>query len=112
MNPSLHDEGWEDRLRAGLGECPRPDFEAWCVRNAEALSVPVPLPFRRSMLYRRIFMGRSCWIAASLLLVIGLFWLYPGGNLSRGAFAQTIPGVDSPGTITWTTTYHIRATIC
>ena len=55
-------------------------------------------------------MNRSTWIAASLLLVLGLFWLYPGGSLGRGAFAETIPGVDGPGTITWTTTYYSRVT--
>jgi len=55
-------------------------------------------------------MERSRWIAASLLLVLGLFWLYPGGSLGRGAFAETIPGVDGPGTITWTTTYYSRVT--
>ena len=110
MNPSLHDEGWEDRLRAGLGECPRPDFEAWRARNAAALSVPEPSPSHRSIPYRRIIMERSRWIAASLLLVLGLFWLYPGGSLGRGAFAETIPGVDGPGTITWTTTYYSRVT--
>ncbi len=55
-------------------------------------------------------MNRSSWIAASLLLVLGLFWVYPWGSLGRGAFAETIPGVDSPGTITWTTTYYSRVT--
>ena len=33
-----------------------------------------------------------------------------GGSLGRGAFAETIPGIDSPGTITWTTTYYSRVT--
>ncbi len=56
-------------------------------------------------------MQRSGWIAASLLLVLGLFWLYSGGSLGPGAFAQTIPGVDGPKTITWTTTYYSRVTI-
>ena len=55
-------------------------------------------------------MHRSSWIAASLLLVLGLFWVYPWGSLNRGAFAETIPGIDSPGTITWTTTYYSRVT--
>ena len=40
MNSSLHEEGWEARLRAGLGECPRPDFEAWHARNADAFVRP------------------------------------------------------------------------
>jgi hypothetical protein len=110
MNSSHHDEGLEDRLRAGLGECPRPDFEAWRARNADALFAPGSSPSRRSIPYRRILMLRSGCIAASLLLVFGLLWPYSGGSLGRGAFADTIPGVDGPGTITWTTTYYSRVT--
>lgn len=110
MNPSLQNDGWEDRLRAGLGECPTPDFEAWRAGNADALSALGPPPSPRSLPFRRILMNRSTWIAASMLLALGLFALYPGGNLGRGAFADTIPGVDSPGTITWTTTYYVRVT--
>ena len=95
MNSSLHDETWEDRLRTGLGNCPPPDFEPR-TRNADALSMPVPSLSRRSIPHWRILMQRSAWIAASLLLVLGLFCLYSGGSLGPGAFAQTIPGVDTP----------------
>ncbi len=110
MNPPLQKESWEDRLRAGLGECPRPDFEGWRARYVDALSTPASSPFRRSNHYGRILMVRSGWIAASLLLVLGLFWPFSGGRIGRGAFAENISGVDGPGTITWTTTHYSRVT--
>jgi hypothetical protein len=50
------------------------------------------------------------WIAASLLVAAGLFWLHSGGSLDRNAFAGTIPGIDDPRTLTWTTTYYVRVT--
>src|SRR5262249_37236106 len=103
MNPSICGDGWEDQLRAGLGRCPEPDFESWRARHSGMFTKPGPPPSRRSIAYRRILMGHSRWIAASLILLLGLFSLYPGGNVGRGAFAETIPGVDGPGTITWTT---------
>jgi hypothetical protein len=108
MSHSLHGDGWEDRLRAGLGECPEPDFEAWRAGNANAFSAPGSSPSRRSILYWRILMESSKWVAASVLLVLGFLWLSPGGGPGRGVFAETIPGVDSPETVTWTTTYYSR----
>jgi hypothetical protein len=108
MNPSLHDRGWEGRLRAGLGEPPRPDFEAWRARHPDALGALEPLPSTRSQPYRRIVMtGLKC-IAASLVFVAGLFLFRAGGTLDRTAFADTIPGVDNAKTVTWTTTYYLR----
>jgi hypothetical protein len=110
MIPSLHDKGWEDRLRAGLGEPPRPDFEAWRARHADALAALKPSPCSRSHRYRRIVMNHSKWIAAMLLLALGLFLFRPSGTLGRDAFAVAIPGVDEPKTISWTTTYYARVT--
>ena len=36
MSDLLHEEGWEQRLRVGLGEAPRADFKASCA--------PMPTP--------------------------------------------------------------------
>ncbi|MFI5456560.1 MAG: hypothetical protein ACHRXM_14020 [Isosphaerales bacterium] len=110
MNPSLHEEGWESRLRADLGEPPLPDFEAWRARHADALAALDRSQPSRSHPYRRILMISSRWIAASLLLTLGLFWVRSEGTLGPNAFAGTIPGVDDPKTLTWTTTYYARVT--
>ncbi|WP_143206507.1 hypothetical protein [Singulisphaera sp. GP187] len=56
-------------------------------------------------------MTRSRWIAASLLLALfGLALFRSEGTVGRNAFAGTIPGVDAPKTLTWTTTYYSRVT--
>jgi hypothetical protein len=110
MNLSRHDRDWEDRLRAGLGDPPRPDFDAWRAQHGDALDALTPVSSRRSIPYRRILMNTSKWIAASVLLASGLFLLRPGGDLGRKAFADTIPGVDNARTLTWTTTYYARVT--
>ena len=70
MNPSFRDQGWEDRLRAGLGEPPRPEFEAWRARYADALAAPKPSPCPRWLAYRGSLVNRSRWIAAALVLSI------------------------------------------
>jgi hypothetical protein len=110
MNPSPHDQDWEGRLRAGLGEPPRPDFEAWRTRYADALDALEPLPSRRSFPYRRILMNTSRWMAAAVLVAMGFFLSRPGGDVGHKVFADTIPGVDDAKTLTWTTTYYARAT--
>jgi hypothetical protein len=50
------------------------------------------------------------WIAASLLVAWGLFLVRSDGTLDRQAFAGTIPGIDDPKTLTWTTTHYARVT--
>ena len=96
MNPTQYDEGWEDRLRAGLGECPGPDFEAWQARNANALAALGTSPLHRFLSDRKILMYASRCIAALLLLTLGGFWLYPGGNLGRAPSPGPSPESTAP----------------
>lgn len=55
-------------------------------------------------------MTSAKWIAASLLLALGILWTRSEGTLGRSAFAGTIPGVDGPKAMTWTTTFYARVT--
>ncbi|AMV37616.1 hypothetical protein [Planctomyces sp. SH-PL62] len=113
MNPSLPENGWEDRLRAGLGEAPRPDFEAWRARHSDALdslSPPNPSRSRFHQPWRIAMTLGPKLIAATLLIALGALYLRSGGELDRRAFADTIPGVDDPEILTWTTTFYPRAT--
>jgi hypothetical protein len=110
MNASPHEEGWEARLRAGLGEPPQPDWSAWRARQAAAIAAAQPLLLSRSLSNRRFLMTTSKLIAASVLLALGLIWVRSGESLGRNAFADTIAVVDAPRTLTWTTTYYIRVT--
>ncbi|APW61852.1 hypothetical protein [Paludisphaera borealis] len=111
MNTALNENAWEDRLRAGLGEAPAPDFEAWRIRRAEALDALKPAIVPQTHRYRRILVTSSKWVAAAaIILASGLFLLRPGNSIGRTAFAAAIPGVDDPLTMTWTTTYYARAT--
>ena len=92
MNPSLHDEGWEDRLRAGLGEAPAPGLRSLAAPGTPTPSPPsnphpspiAPLPENphdKFKVDRRV---------AALLL--GALLLRSEGSLGRKAFAETIPG--------------------
>ncbi|QEH34993.1 hypothetical protein OJF2_35380 [Aquisphaera giovannonii] len=105
--PDADLDGW---LKAGLGEAPKPDFEAWRARHAgdlAALAAPADARPRRS---RRALSFASRALAASLILAAGLYASWPGGDLGPKAMAGTIPGIDDPRAITWTTVFYNRAT--
>ena len=111
MNRSLDDEGWEDRLRAGLGECPGPDFEGWRARNAEALSAISPLPSRAiDPLPENPHesFNVDCRIAGA---GAGTFLALPRrGPRPRRLSPRPSRGSTTSATITWTTTYYVRVT--
>jgi len=111
MNMIANEEAWEARLRAGLGEAPAPDFQAWRSRHADAfdaLATANPPAMRRR---RWISAPGLKWAAAAaVVLAAGLFVLRPSNSIGRAAFAATIPGVDDPLTMTWTTTFYVRVT--
>jgi hypothetical protein len=110
MTVSRHEQSWEGRLRAGLGESPQPDFDDWLARHAKVIAVADPSHLPRSRAYRRIVVTSFKLIAASLLPALALFWLRSSESLGRNAFAQTIAAIDAPKTLTWTTTYYGRVT--
>ncbi|MCY2968792.1 MAG: hypothetical protein NT069_35060 [Planctomycetota bacterium] len=118
MNETSHPSDWEQRLRAGLGEPPIPDFADWSEKHPEALAalkpaLVTPTPHRATSPtppVRKKLMQPWKWLAASALIACGLLWFWPGGNLDRSAFAGTIPGVDDVQGISWTSTYYLRIT--
>ena len=54
-------------------------------------------------------MTGSKWIAAMLLSPRWGSACFAPEGIGRTAFAWTIPGVDDPMTLTWTTTYYCEA---
>lgn len=114
---TMHNQDLEERLRNELGAVPAPDFEAWCRNNPEAVtslqSVAARgsgVPFRTSETRIRM-MSSLRWIAATVLLAVGIAWLMLGNRgLSPALFAREIQAVDNVQEMTWTDTYYIRMT--
>lgn len=113
MKPSIEEPDWEERLQLGIGCSPAPDFARWReqhlptseVRLLEQKHSDNPLPNRQR------FLMPLLKIAASVLLIGGwTTWIFDGGDLSPGAFAEEIPGVDNPRALSWTTVYFVRMT--
>jgi hypothetical protein len=112
MNKLSNQNGWEQRLREGLGAVPAPDFQAWKAANAEIaeiLSSQEPTSYRIHQPTRRILVSSLKLIAASLLVAVSLHFFFNSGPNGR-AFADLIPGVDDPKTMSWTTTFFSRVT--
>lgn len=113
MNPSIHEDPLAAQLKAGLGEVPAPNFEAWCARHADAVAsitqVATP-PSPAAKPHRQPVANRLKWIAAALLVAAGLVWMQSGPALNREAFAEAIPGIDDTRAITWTQTAFGRVT--
>src|SRR5262249_27520798 len=109
-NPSHHDESWEEQLRAGLGEPPQPDFEAWKAQHADALAAlgdVAPLPANP---WRTFAQKQWKYLAASLCFAAGLYFLFSAGKRDATSAAAGIPSVENAKTLTWTTTVYSRAT--
>jgi len=105
------EEPWEERLRKGLGKPPPPDFPSWSRAHPEVLKTPLSLTTQAANpTYWRTIMKSTNWITATLVLAgCAFFFFWPPG-MEKTAFAGTIPGIDDPKTMTWTTTFYIRMT--
>lgn len=105
------EEPWEERLRKGLGEPPTPDFASWRLTHADALLTPLSLSTHDAKpSYWRTMMKSKNWITATLVMAgCALFFFWPAG-MEKTAVAGTIPGIDDPKTMTWTTTFYIQTT--
>ncbi len=109
MNELVRQSDWEQKLKAGLGEAPAPDFSTWKAANAERLSTPVIETTRSSPAPR--FRIALVWKTAAAAVLVACGWyVFLNPNVDGRAFAAAIPGVDDPKTITWTTTYFTRVT--
>jgi hypothetical protein len=120
MNSLPQDQDWEERLQTGLGFAPRPDFDTWCAQHTADVtalqttrSVTMPSETRpelRQLQPNRGFRPMLKWVAALLLIAVGLLCLSPGDSVNSKTFADAIPGVDDVQAMTWTDTYYCRYT--
>ncbi|WP_165222035.1 hypothetical protein [Aquisphaera insulae] len=110
MNASRPDANLDGWLKAGLGQAPQPDFDDWRARHAGDLATLQAAHAVGPRRPRTILMLATRAVAAALILAAGLYAFWPSGNLGPKAIAGSIPGVDNPQAITWTTIYYNRAT--
>ncbi len=109
MNASFGDEDLAQCFLEDLGKPPQPDFAAWKEKNPVALEFLGKLPTGSNFPGRGLVKPIGLVGAFMILAVSVLFFLWPVG-LDKSAFATSIPGIDDPITITWTTTFYVKAT--
>lgn len=109
----LDNQALDGRLRETLGPAPTPDFNAWQQKHSDALATLLPVrtqPQTTTSNWRLTVIAIKS-LAASLLVICSLAWLFSGGvNIPATAFADEIPGIDNVQTMSWTDIYYIRFT--
>ena len=102
-------ERWETDLKTGLGTAPPSKFDEWKSRNADVLET-LNSPTVATLQPKIRLLSSLKWVAAAVLIVSVALLIQKDGSVSTKVYAEAIPGVDNPQSMTWTTTFYGRVT--
>lgn len=96
---------FEDKMRAGFGEPPEADFEAWLSNNRHTVAYLNPV-VTAICVRRRRFLAQlvSGSLAAAIVLVATYWGLAP----QKHTFAQTFETIKQAKTVSWTIDWYDR----
>lgn len=96
---------FDANVRDGLGDVPKPDFDAWLAQNGDSVAYLNPVVTQSYLRRRRLLLRlASAATAATVILAASLWLITP----EKRAFADTVEEIKKAKTIRWTIAWYDR----